>query len=160
MKDEKIVLSKLCFMGGKFYWRERPNSRVPAGTVAGWLDEFGYTYIAYKRRKYAAHRLSFLFYYGWLPDEVDHIDGNPRNNMPENLRPASHLENMRNAKIRKDNTSGVKNVYWHKKNKSWVVRLSIYGKHQYFGCFKDIGDAERAAINARQSVFKDFARHG
>ena len=67
---------------------------------------------------------------------------------------------MRNAKIRKDNTSGVKNVYWHKKNKSWVVRLSINGKHQYFGCFKNIGDAERAAINARQSVFKDFARHG
>jgi hypothetical protein len=160
MRDEKTVLSKLLFMDGAFYWIDRVNSRVAAGAIAGSPDEFGYTYVAYKRRKYAAHRLSFLLYYGWLPEEVDHIDGNPRNNAPENLRPATHVENMRNAKMRKDNTSGIKNVYWHKKNKTWVVRLSVNGRQRAFGSFKNIKDAERAAIEARQTVFKDFARHG
>ena len=155
-----ILLHELFnYVDGAFYWRKRPNARVAPGEKAGSEDEFGYTFIAYKRKKYGLHRLIFWKQHGYLPDEVDHIDGNPRNNRIENLRAASHRENMYNAKIRKDNTSGVKGVSWHSQNKKWVVKFLVDGKVKNFGCYFDISVAKFVAETMRHKYHKDFARH-
>lgn len=41
---------------------------------------------------------------------IDHIDGNKLNNSKDNLRIASVSQNNMNVKIRKDNTTGYKNI--------------------------------------------------
>ena len=55
--------------------------------------------------------------------EVDHIDQNKKNNLYTNLRWANRSINERNTGIRKDNTSGVKGVFYHKRDKIWYVYM-------------------------------------
>ena len=54
---------------------------------------------------------------------IDHINHNPSDNRKENLRIVTRTQNQANAKIRSDNTSGTKGVYycntWHK----WVASI-------------------------------------
>jgi hypothetical protein len=42
------------------------------------------------------HRLKFFLHHGWLPEMVDHEDGNTANGLLGNLRPATRPQNMRN----------------------------------------------------------------
>jgi hypothetical protein len=75
------------------------------------------------------------------------------------LRPATYPENNRNARIRKDNSSGCKNVCWRKDRKKWVVGIRINGKRINFGFFDDLELADLVAHEARDKYHKDFARH-
>lgn len=147
------------YKDGHLYWRKRPNAMVEAGAKAGYEDSFGYTFVAYKRKKYGLHRLIFWRHHGFLPEEVDHIDGNPRNNRIENLRAATHIENMRNAKLRKDNTSGVKGVCWDAKAKKWEVKLQIDRKTKHFGKYYSLDVAKFVCETMRHKYHKGFARH-
>ena len=45
---------------------------------------------------------------------VDHVDNCITNNNIKNLRWATRAENNQNSSMRKDNTTGVKGVVWHK----------------------------------------------
>ena len=45
----------------------------------------------------SAHCLVWEAFYGYLPDYIDHIDGNKENNALTNLREVSQSENMKNA---------------------------------------------------------------
>ena len=105
------------------------------------------------------HRLIFLDSHGYLPGQVDHIDGNPGNNCVSNLRAATNAQNARNAKRRSTNTSGVKNVCWHRQIRRWRVQLCVDGKGVSFGCFATLEEATTAAEQARADTFGEFARH-
>jgi len=45
-------------------------------------------------------------------------------------------KNSRNSKLRKDNTSGTKGVWWFKNNKKWQVRIVVNKKKIDIGYFK------------------------
>ena len=109
--------------------------------------------------RYYIHRLIFLYHYGFFPEFVDHIDGNPINNRIENLRKANSSQNMRNQKTPKDNTSGVKNVCWHKQSKKWCVQLRLNNKKFHVGVFQDLELAELVAIEARNKYYGEWANH-
>lgn len=98
-------------------------------------------------------------HHGYLPDVIDHIDGDILNNKIENLRPATHTQNMRNTKLSSRNNSGVKGVNWDKKSNKWRVHISVDGKTKTFGRFKDMELAELIAIEARDKYYGEFARH-
>jgi len=53
---------------------------------------------------------------------IDHIDRNPKNNSLSNLRWVTHSMNMRNTKMRCDNTSGHKNIYYASDRDRWLFR--------------------------------------
>jgi hypothetical protein len=120
-------------------------------------DSLGYEYVTYKRKHYAVHRVVFLLAHGWLPDCIDHIDGNPTNNSITNLRAATRLQNQFNRRINTKTKSGVKNVTPHQGK--WNVRFSIKGKTQHFGSYDDLELAELVAQEVRSILHKDFARH-
>jgi hypothetical protein len=65
-----------------------------------------------KRENYLAHRVVWALAFGPIPDGmvIDHIDGDALNNRLSNLRLVSRTLNTRNAKRRRDNTSGVTGV--------------------------------------------------
>lgn len=64
---------------------------------------------------------------------VDHIDGNPLNNLRSNLRLVSPRENVLNSSRRNDNTSGYKGVTFRKDCGLWRARIVRNGKRVTVG---------------------------
>ena len=120
----------------------------------------GYYRVGIQKKAYKLHRVIFLWHHGYVPSEVDHIDGNKANNHIENLRSADTKVNKYNAGRRINNKSGCKNVSWDKNNRKWVVRLRINLTKRYFGSFNDLELADLVATEARNKYHKEFANHG
>ena len=154
--NQDIVKDLFEYKDGCLYWK---NSTRPGwnGKKAGRLNQ-GYNYIKIKGKLYGEHRLIFLMFYGYLPIEVDHING--LNNNIENLRATDRSGNCRNTRTPCTNTSGIKGVSWNKTAKKWCVQLYVEGKNRFIGYFKDIELAELVAQEARNKYHKEFANHG
>jgi hypothetical protein len=88
--------------------------------------------------------------------EVDHIDHNGLNNTRENLRLATKSQNARNARLRKDNTSGIRDVLWDKKSEKWRAYVVLDGKQYHVGYFTSLKEAEEAACSKRLELHKEF----
>lgn len=146
------------YKNGGLYWKISKQN-VCAGNSLGTLGLNGYFSTIIKKKPYLIHRLIFLFHYGYLPITVDHIDGNPLNNNIENLREATQSENICNAKLYKNSTSGIKNVYFDKNANKWVVRLSINQKRVFLGLFENLELADLVSHEARDLYHGKFARH-
>ena len=125
----------------------------------GCANSNGYINIGYKRKYIAAHRIVFLLHNGYLPEVIDHIDGNPSNNQITNLRAATKSTNAFNRNARVDNKTGIKNVCWSKAHKKWVVNININKRKTQIGYFKDLELAELVAIEARNKYHGKFAKH-
>ena len=98
----------------------------------------------------------FLRHDIWELGTIEHKDGNPENNDPSNLRISTHAENMRNTKLRIDNTTGKKGVYRMRKN--WQVRIQTNGKTYIAGTYKSIETAKIIRNLAEQRFHGEFAR--
>jgi len=110
------------------------RGRATKGSVAGNLTSRGYIRVGVDGKVYKAHRLVWLYVYGYFPEnEIDHIDRNPSNNKLSNLREVSHQCNMRNSKGRSNATSDVKGIAFRKGK--WRALISIGNKMMYLGSF-------------------------
>ena len=99
---------------GAFTWRVNRRGRYArAGSAAGTKRPDGYLRIELNTRPYYCHRLAFLLTHGTWPNEyIDHINGDTSDNRISNLRAASQSQNMQNARLRDDNKTGFKGVFW------------------------------------------------
>lgn len=159
--DKDTALKLFEYRDGLLFWKNPSNpNKTPIGSLAGTISKRGYVHIQYMRKIYKAHRLIYLMFHGETFDVIDHVNGNTSDNRIENLRVASTSENQRNAKIRKDNSSGVKNVSWHKRIGKWGVQLNIDKKIKHFGYYEDLELAELIAMEARNKFHNNFACHG
>ena len=161
MITQAQVLELYDYKDGELYWKKNTDGKRPIGSKAGGdcVNSEGRKSVSVYGKRYPASRVIFLHQNGYLPFMVDHINGIKTDNRIENLRPATYPENNRNARIRKDNSSGCKNVCWRKDRKKWVVGIRINGKRINFGFFDDLELADLVAHEARDKYHKDFARH-
>lgn len=87
-----------------------------------------------------AHRVAWAIHYGeWPAHHIDHINGNRSDNRIENLRDVRQAVNNRNAKRRKDNSSGFAGVYKYKNR--WIAHLRIDGRQEVIGRFDTAEEA-------------------
>ena len=93
-------------------------------------------------------------------EQVDHIDGNGLNNRRENLRIATAAQNQRNAKLRIDNTSGYKGVYFDKRKKKWRGLIKFNQKTIHLGSYATPEAAHEAYCKAAKELFGEFANDG
>lgn len=156
--DQDYVLSAFDYQDGQLI---RKIGRInEVGSIAGCVHKgTGYIHIKIKAQTFKAHRLIFLYHYGYFPEFVDHIDGNKQNNRIENLREASKQENCQNQKVRWTNSSGVKGVSWHKVNKKWKVALCKNYRSYYFGTYEDKELAELVSMEATDLLHKNFSAY-
>ena len=90
---------------------------------------------------------------------VDHINGDTLDNRRANLRQATRSENLRNARLSRANTSGVKGVSWHKHSGKWRGQIMAQGKQTEVGYFDTLDAAAAAMDFARDFLHGDFARN-
>jgi hypothetical protein len=155
----KDILHKLFeYKDGDLIWINPTSRKAKAGNIAGNINKKVRS-IGIYNKNYAAHRLIFMYHYGYMPKIIDHIDGNPYNNNIENLREATNIQNAQNSKKSISNSSGYKNVSWNKERKKWKVRIMIKNKEINFGAYDDIELADLVAQEARDKYFGKFARH-
>jgi len=111
--------------------------------------------IVFNQKFYKAHRIAYFIYHGVDPKEkqVDHIDGNPLNNKIDNLRLVTNNQNQFNKSFKKNNTSGVVGVCWHKSNKKWRARIYHKNKEISLGYFDDIEEAKAVRVVAEKKYF-------
>lgn len=134
---------------GVFSWK---INRWPAeiGRIAGCI-RLGYRIIGVNGKKYNASRLAYLYIHGFLPEHfIDHINRNRGDDRICNLREVTMQCNVINSGNRKDNTSGIKGVYWAKNRNKWMAYLKINGKMKFIGLYKDFDNAVAARLAAEQ----------
>jgi len=95
-----------------------------------------------------------------LPDaeEVDHINGNGLDNRRANLRPATGIENRRNRRRSRKNTSGYAGVSWDKVNRKWYAYITADGRMRALGRFDTAEEAALARDRAALELHGEFAR--
>jgi hypothetical protein len=158
MINQELLKNLFYYKNGNFIWLKPTSFRKKINSVAGTINK-KCVVIGLFGKNYMAHRLIFMYHYGFIPKIVDHIDGNPFNNKIENLREASNKQNAQNSKLSKSNILGYKNVSYKKDIKKYRVRMVINGKETNFGSYKDLELADLVAQEARDKYFGKFARH-
>lgn len=143
---------------GGLIWKARPvelfaslnafgtwNTRW-AGTAALAANHSkGYKFGDVFGRKTLAHRVIFAIQNGkWPVAHIDHVNGIKSDNRACNLRAVTNAENLKNAAIRADNTSGVVGISWDKRHQKWHARIKSAGKRINLGLFSDIETATLA----------------
>ena len=139
---------------GIFTWLKRDgrNGGVKVGSVAGYAHKGkkGKSYVKIRINTFSwfAHRLAWIYVYGSIQNEIDHINGNGCDNRIENLRNVTRLENCRNLRKQCNNTSGVTGVTWDKRYDKWQSKIQIEGINKSLGYFDNLFDAACARKNA------------
>ena len=136
---------------GIFRWRVQPSRSVKAGAVAGSVNSLGYILIRVNGTNFAAHRLAWLYTHRVMPThDIDHINGDKRDNRIANLRDVSQSMNQQNqTRPQKRGTSGYRGVSWHKRAKRWWARIKINGRNKHLGYFSNPEDANAAYLAAK-----------
>lgn len=142
---------------GALFWKHDQVAQKIAGKIAGSESSSGYLVVGIDQKYYLLHRLIYCFHFGVLPEVVDHIDGCIWNNAIENLRSTDRTGNTWNAKIRKDNKTGIKGVYWHKGR--WMAQIRANKKTYRKVCMNQV-DAIEFIKQKRIELHKEFTNHG
>ena len=156
-------------------WKIR---KTKAGNNVGYCDRQGYYNTTLHGKKYKVHRIVYEIHKGTKIDkslEIDHIDGNPSNNIVSNLRVVDGSMNRKNQKLCSRNTSGVIGVslmakmgcpinwvaYWydmHKKPKSKSFSINKYGNNEAFKLACEYREQMIRELNAQGAGYTE--RHG
>jgi len=133
---------------GRLTWRVE-HQKVKVGDRAGSPHNDGYRAISLGGRKYLEHRVIWCMVEGYWPEhEVDHLNRVRDDNRWSNLDHKTQSCNLRNGKVRKDNSSGIPGVSWNKREKKFRVRIADKGKRVLIGDFNSFTQAVEARHRA------------
>lgn len=116
--------------------------------------------VNYKRTVLRMHRLILERKLGIelnSEQRCDHQDGNSLNNLRGNLRLATQAQNAQNARVRRDNTSGMRGVGFHKLTGKWTAYIHDNGKQIHLGLFETQDDAITARTAAEVERYGEFS---
>ena len=157
---------------GLLFWKARAESKFKTNkSFKTWNSRFagkealsaisrGYKHGTVMGVWIKAHRAAWALHTGSMPKgDIDHINGHCSDNRISNLRLVSHKENMKNQRIRSDNSSGMIGVYWNKTKGKWYSAITINGQKKHLGYFDDKAKATDARRDA-ESKYNFHQNHG
>jgi hypothetical protein len=143
---------------GVFRWAMR-RKKASIGAVAGSQRQDGYSLIRIDYQRYYAHRLAWLYMTGeWPSVEIDHKNGDPSDNRFSNLRAATRSQNAANVKRQRNNTSGVKGVFFCAAVRKWQAKICHGKRHIFLGNFASLDAARGAYADAATRLKGEYAR--
>lgn len=113
---------------------------------------------------YRSHRIIWELVNGPIPKgmQVDHVNGNKKDNRLVNLRLATHGQNQQNSPASKSNRCGLKGVSFVKRRSHLPTPWTAYIKHDnvrtWLGLFHTKGSAAAAYAKAAIRYHNQFAR--
>jgi hypothetical protein len=158
--NQELVAEHFDHKDGRLYWKKvnHSNKKYLVGQEVGSIHKTGYRHVTWQGKVHKVHRLIYLLEHGYLPNEIDHINGDRQDNRLENLRDVTRSQNQFNKAMCKNNTSGTRGVSWHKKSNAWLVRVCASGKTKSIGYFKDLELAGLVADEARSIYHGVYAK--
>lgn len=123
-------------------------------------DESGYVRTSINRKHIRLHR-----YLMGIEDKnifVDHRIHPPRNghkidNRKSNLRLVTPKENVYNASLAKNNTSGVTGVNWVEEKRKWKVYFPFDGRLKHIGYYNNFDDAVEKRKSLEREYFGEYS---
>ena len=160
-KEELWQLFDYDFTTGILKWKARGNPKFDtkyAGKEIKSPDKDGYYRAFLFGKTIKAHRIIFKMIYGYLPEKVDHNDGDVTNNRKLNLRASTTATNGANSKIPKNNTSGIKGIHITKYG-TFEASIQANGK-RIRKTFKVLDEATDWLNKKRAELHGEFANNG
>ncbi len=114
-----------------------------------------YFRVSVNGKTYPVHRIIWVYMFGVVPNEIDHINGNGLDNRLCNLRNVDRSENCRNQRLFRTSTSGYTGVCWCKKTKKWMAYIKVNQKNINLGRYND----KKLAIKARSEANIKYGFH-
>jgi len=165
---------------GDLVWKERPIWHFKNRTaMTSWNNKYVglsagtpvntsrknqanyYLSIRIDKRRYLVHRIIWLHVHGTLPDsQIDHINNCRKDNRLANLREATASQNQHNSPLQRNNTSGLKGVYFDKRKKEWVGRIYLKRKIAWSARRKNLDKLVSDLVLAREGIHQEFKNHG
>lgn len=138
---------------GTLRYRARRSAKK-AGSIAGYVNNFGYRVVMIDYRPFLAHRVIWAILHNeWPEPAIDHRDMNKDNNRADNLRLASRTLNGAN---RPTVRNGLKGAYKHRDR--FVAAIKKNGKYYHLGVFDSEQSAHRAYCQKALEFFGEYAR--
>lgn len=157
---------------GAIFWRERAetfftrrrtaiawNKRYAGTRALNHAKPTGYLSGCLFNRHVLAHRVAWALAHGEMPNVIDHINGDRKDNRLTNLRNISYAENSKNSALPKTNKSGRIGVCAVSGGKYWLSQISSGKQKYYLGRFDNIEDAIKARVDA-ELKFGFHSNHG
>ena len=120
-----------------------------AGEKVGHINKvLGYKTVNWNGGNKYAHRLAWLYVYGRLPREIDHINGNRSDNRLCNLREATHAQNLENISPTPKGANSLIGASFLARTGKWSAQIQIGGRKKHLGYFateQEAHDAYKAA---------------
>jgi hypothetical protein len=143
---------------GVFVWKVANALTTKIGDRAGSINGGGYRQIDVEGKKYKAHRLAWLYVYGYLPKRLDHKNRDRTDNRIMNLREATRSQNAANSKTQQNNSTGLKGVRRH--GNKWQAVATYNGKRGYFGTYDTPELAHKVYCYAAKLLHGEFFCNG
>lgn len=176
LPDQSVLLKLLRYEPdtGKIYWKSRPiefakasgqvsalhrqsvtNSRIAGKEAFTCVNATGYFSGAILGQACLAHRVIWKMMTGEDAAEIDHINGDRKDNRFCNLRSVTRRENTQNRSRSIRNRSGTVGVRQRSQSGKWIAQIKVRSKSIYLGEFEDINDA----IDARKKAERTYGFH-
>jgi len=141
-------------------WKIANSNCINVNSIAGTLSTNGYVVVCLNRKFFGVHRIIYQIVNNIdrLDFEIDHIDGDKKNNNPNNLRPANRSTNMMNIRKKGLNTSSkYKGVSYCKEKGRWKCRIRLNYRLIGLGYFGNEVDAAIAYDEKATELFGEYA---
>lgn len=128
--------------------------RMGEDKQSGRIATKGYRQIAIIGKRFMAHRLAWLHFYGvWPTKQLDHINRNKDDNRIANLREVDNQTNQENVELWNHNRSGFRGVSLRQDGR-FRADIKTNGKTKALGVFDNLEDAASARMKAEQDNFR------
>lgn len=144
-------------------WRISTSNRIKIGDWAGSvsINDHGHAkwYVRADGKRLNVARVVYFMSYkiDSYPFEIDHINVNSLYNALDNLRVSDKGIQMQNRKHNKNNKTGVRGVYWSKREKKYKVSIKVNRVKHNLGTYSTLREAAEARWSGVLQYFSEDA---